>query len=347
MNFVVGDVYMVAFFKLELSPMSNDLVSIIVLAHNSKNHIQNCLRSISQQDYGNFELVIVDNASIDGTKQLLAGLNIERPKTVKVILNSSNLGYNSGNKVGIDNAKGDYIAIVNPDVNLEKSWLSNIMITMKNKPNVVASSGKLLNSNGDVQTTGGLLDIYGAVRQRKLNEVHLEKNFFYLSGAAFVFKRFVLDEIRFDPNLFMYYDDVDFAWQARLLDYEINYCENAQASHDVGHSFSGISPFKFYHTAKNRLYICIKNYSTNRIFRRIFKIIFLLFLDSMFYSYKRASPKYIAMFIKAIFWNMFNLNKLRKERSEIQKIRTITDKELEKFMCNKSIEFEMRNTLFS
>ncbi len=317
-----------------------DLVSIIVLSYNSSNFIKKCLDSITNQDYDNFEIIIVDNNSTDETKKILANLQLTPPS--KIILNSANLGYNLGNKVGIDNANGNFIAIVNPDVKLEKSWLKNIMNIMKKNQQAVSVSGRFFNSNGEIRSTGGIMDIFGAVKQRNLDEVK-SKRFFYNPGGAFVFRRSVLSKINLDPNLFMYYDDVDFAWQARLLNYKIEFCENADAVHFEGHSLSTISPSKFYYIAKNRIYVCTKNYSLNRILRRIFQITFLVFLDSIYYSVTLRSPRYFLAGIKAWLWNLKNFKKLRIERKKIQKQRNISDSELERFMYNKSIEYEKKS----
>jgi len=318
---------------------SDNIVSIIVLTYNSKNFMKICLEGIVNQEYDNFELIIVDNNSTDGTKQKLSEIKLTKAIPTRIILNSENLGYNLGNKTGIENSKGDFIALINPDVQLDKFWLKNMIDFLKKNPQMILASGRILNSKGDIESTGGILDIYGAVRQRKLEEVN-SKNFFYNTGSAVIFHRSALSKISLDPNLFMYYDDVDFAWQARLLNYKLGYCDNAQAIHHQGHSMPGLPPTKFYYIAKNRIYVCTKNYSFNRIIRRIFQITFLVFLDSIYYSITLKSPKYFLIGIKAWLWNVKNIQKLRIERKKIQKQRNVSDSELESFMYKKSIERE-------
>jgi len=320
--------------------IGKNLVSIIVLTYNSADHILNCIRSILNQDYQNYEIIIVDNASNDETKKVLFELKIEHPKNIKIILNSKNLGYNLGNLTGIENSKGDFIAIVNPDTILDKSWLSNIISMMKRNSKVVSVSGTLLNTNGTIQSSGGLMDIYGAVEQRK-SFYENDNEFFYNPGSSFIFKKNILSMIHFDPNLFTYYDDVDFSWQTRLLGYKIAYCKEAKATHQEGHSQSGLPPSKFYYIAKNRIYVCSKNYSLNRILRRVFKIIFLVGLDSIYYSYKFKSLRYFWNGMKAILWNFSIIRNLNKERNKIQKNRIVSDDHIEKLMLKKSIEFNI------
>ncbi len=316
----------------------SELVSIIVVTYNNKLNISKYLESISNLDYANFELIIVDNCSTDGTRQFLAESKILDTLTNKIILNSSNFGYNLGNMEGIRNSKGDIIAIINPDIILEKEWLRNIVNYLNEDSRRVIVSGRLLNSDKTIQTTGGLLDIYGAVSQRKQNE---KQGFFYHTGAAFVFRKKILEKINLDPNLFMYYDDVDLAWQARLLGYRIDYCNNASAIHGNDTSQKKIPISKFYNIAKNRMYVCSKNYSLNRRIRRMTKIFFFIFADSIYYSSKFKSPKYFFAFLRATAWNISNFKRIKHERDKIQRIRKVSDEEIEKSMVKKSIELEV------
>lgn len=316
----------------------SELVSIIVVTYNNKLNISKCIQSISNLDYDNFELIIVDNCSTDDTRQVLAENKIENSVKSKIILNSSNLGYNLGNMEGIKNSKGDTIAIINPDVILEKNWLRNIVNYLNKDSRRVIVCGKLLNSDKTIQTTGGLLDIYGAVSERKLN---VKQEFFYHSGAAFVFRKKILETINLDPNLFMYYDDVDLAWQTRLIGYGVDYCNNASAIHNKKNTQTKLPILKFYNIAKNRMYICSKNYSFNRRIKRMTKIFFIIFADSIYYSTKFKSPKYFFGFVKAIAWNIRNFRKIKHERDKIQSIRKVSDDEIEEFMIKKSIELEV------
>jgi len=318
--------------------MLNDLISIIVLTHNSKDHIQNCVTSIFEQNYDNFELIIVDNYSNDETIDILKSLESEYSKKVKIILNSSNLGYNLGNKIGFDSTHGNYVVIINPDIILDTFWLSNIMIYFHQNPKFELVCGILKNKKNEIISTGGLMDIYGAVRQRKDTEQDLE--FFYPQGSAFVFRKSLLDKLTLDPNLFMYYDDVDFAWQLRLLNLKIGFCKESFAIHDEGHSNSEMTLSKFFLISKNRIYVCRKNYSSKILFKRLYKILFLVFLDSIYYSYKNKSVSYFFTFFKSLFWNVSRGKSLRIQRKILQKNRLVNDAEIEKFMMKNSIERE-------
>ena len=79
-----------------------NLVSIVVLTYNSEKNIEKCIKNILNSEYKNFELIIVDNNSSDGTRNILSELKLKN-KNIKIILNSTNLGYNQGNLIGIQN----------------------------------------------------------------------------------------------------------------------------------------------------------------------------------------------------------------------------------------------------
>jgi len=314
----------------------SELVSVVVLTHNSKNFVKSCIDSIFNQEYVNVELILVDNFSTDGTKQFLADLKTDKIRSMKILLNSSNLGYNLGNLEGIKNSNGKYVVIVNPDVILKKSWITNMIKFLDKNSKSVLVGGVLQNENNSIQSTGGLMDIYGATHQRKSSE----KDFFYSPGAACIFRKSILSKINFDPNLFMYYDDVDISWQLRLLGYKIDFCPDAIAYHKQ-EFYDVLSPSKFFHIAKNRIYVCSKNYSVNRLFRRVFKIIFLVGLDSIYYSYKFKSIRYFWTGLNAILWNFSIISNMNKERNKIQKNRIVSDDYIEKLMLKKSIEFNI------
>lgn len=317
--------------------MSNS-VSIIILTYNSTNFLDSCLESIFSLDFEDFELIIVDNASSDDTQKQLSKIIPPDNINLKIILNSKNLGYGLGNKVGIDNSKGDFIAIINPDVVLEKSWLKNIIKIIKQDSKIFSVHGKILDSQNNVSSLGGILDIYGAVTQKTSSN---STPFFYTPGTAFLFRRNIYSLLEIDPNFFMYYDDVDLSWQAIMYGYKVRYCEDALSVHLEGNTFSQITLTKFYCISKNRIYMCMKNYSLNRIIKRIFQIHLLIFLDSVYYSIKHKSSKYLIIGIKAWFWNLKHFKELIKQRKKIHAKRILSDKEIESYMLKESIEFKL------
>ena len=103
------------------------LVSIIIVNYNAGELLLNCIKSILDSDYKNLEIIIVDNISTDNSHKKCK----EKFQQIKLIENSKNLGYCDGNNVGIKNAKGEYIVIMNPDTIVKSNWLNELFNAYK------------------------------------------------------------------------------------------------------------------------------------------------------------------------------------------------------------------------
>ena len=97
-------------------------VSIIILNYNAGNLLLHCVESVLQTNYENYEIIIVDNASTDNSQNECK----EKFTTIQLIQNQKNLGYCEGNNIGIKNAKGEFIVILNPDTTVEPCWLNEL-----------------------------------------------------------------------------------------------------------------------------------------------------------------------------------------------------------------------------
>ena len=102
---------------------NDPLVSIIILNYNAGNLLLKCIESLLQTNYNNFEIIIVDNASKDDSIKKCE----EKFQDVQIIKNKENLGYCEGNNVGIRNAKGEFVVILNPDTNVDNNWLKEFV----------------------------------------------------------------------------------------------------------------------------------------------------------------------------------------------------------------------------
>ena len=106
-----------------MDKVSHQLVSIIILNYNADQLLLDCVESIMKTNYDNFEIIVVDNASVDGSHKKCK----EKFEKIRLIENEKNLGYCGGNNVGIQDAKGDFIVILNPDTTVEPDWLSELV----------------------------------------------------------------------------------------------------------------------------------------------------------------------------------------------------------------------------
>lgn len=128
--------------------MAKRKVSVIVITYNSKDDLKECLRSLDGQDYSEMEIVVVNDASTDGTKELLEDFMRTAGSDITVVTNSTNLGVAGARNAGIRHAKGDVIAFTDSDCIADHDWVSEIVRSYESN-NVAAVGGKILDARVD------------------------------------------------------------------------------------------------------------------------------------------------------------------------------------------------------
>jgi len=226
-----------------------DSVTVHVLTFNHAKYIERCVQSVLDQRYGNVELIVSDNASQDGTPDVVA----EHFPSVKLIRNKSNLGYSRGHNEIISKTRSTFFLALNPDVVLEKGFVERCVQFMGRYPRVGTIAGKLLSISDDdfVQYKSplkGVIDSAGIYFQS--NQRHFDRGagqldvgqfdevgyVFGATGAAAFYRRSMLDDIKlggeyFDEDFFAYREDVDLAWRAQLFGWDTLYIPSAYAYH--------------------------------------------------------------------------------------------------------------------
>ncbi len=200
---------------LDKSIMENTpQISIIVLTYNNLDYTKACINSIVEWTaYPNYELIIVDNASSDGTPEYLKRFASLHPQT-KVIVNSQNLGFAVGNNVGLKNAKGDYFVLLNNDTIVSRGWLSRIMAHFY-KNSSLGVVGAVTNSIGnEAMVQVSYTSLQGFVREatdrlfkHAFEQIKSESS---LAMFAFAFSRQVLEKVGYiseDYGRGMFEDD--------------------------------------------------------------------------------------------------------------------------------------------
>lgn len=163
-------------------------------------------------------------------------------------------------------------------------------------------------------------------------------HFFFVDGSAFLIRTDFFKKNPFDPNLFLYYEDVDLCWRIRMLKYDLLFVPEAVSHHDTGHKNKEMTLKKFFHIVKNRLYICQKNFSQKNLFLYIPTIILLLFLNSVYYDFKFKTISYTFEFIKALFSNIRQIKSITSQRKNGFHTNLLTNSEFNLLLVTKSIE---------
>jgi len=239
-------------------------VSVIVVNWNGRHHLELCLPALLAQTYPNFEIIVVDNGSTD---ESVAFVQAYFPR-VRVISLTQNLGFASGNNIGIRASSADYVATVNNDTKVDPNWLTALVETAESNSNVGMCAAKLLfwdrpeliNSAGICLDRAGIAwDRLGGQPDGKPQPTPVP--IFGASAGAALYRRAMLDQIGlFDEDFFAYLEDVDLAWRARLAGWDCVYVDTAVILHH--HSATAIegSPFKNRLLGRNKIWTILKNY---------------------------------------------------------------------------------------
>jgi GT2 family glycosyltransferase len=255
---------------------SNDLVSVTLFTYNSGRFIKRCLDSVLEQKYRNLEVVVIDNASTDGTVDILE----QFAGSCRIYYNDENLGFAAAQNQAIALSNGDWVLTLNPDVLLLPNFIQALVDAGSVDPKVGSVCGKLLTIRASfdlpdkqlVDSTG----IYFTPMLRHLDRGSQEVdnghylNFEYVFGAtaaAALYRRGMIDDICiqsefFDPDFFVYREDADVAWRAQLMGWRCLYTPMARGYH-VRNVLPGnrraLPPEINMHSVKNRFLMRIKN----------------------------------------------------------------------------------------
>jgi len=239
------------------------LITTVILNWNGKEYLQSCIRSVKEQTYPNLEIILIDNASTDGSIEMVKSIFHD----LQVIVNPKNLGYGGGNNQGIRAARGKYIFILNNDTELEEECMKQLWQSIEMDQRIGATTPKiLLYDQRDTLDAAGLT-IYpdglsiGRGRLENHEKYSQREEVFFGSGCASLFRKEMLEEIGlFDEDFFAYAEDTDLGWRARLAGWKAFYVPEAIVYHHHSKKFGTYSPLKAFLVERNRIWVAWKNF---------------------------------------------------------------------------------------
>lgn len=246
-------------------------VFCIVLNWNGKHYLKKCLDSITGNSYKNIVIVVVDNASTDGSQEFVK----KNYPQIELIVNKENLGWTGGNNKGVRYAlknKADCIFVINNDTEIEKNCIRELLKVLYSNESIGIVGPKIYLSEQNGKRTKKISFAGGKFTPNRFFGVHIginkiDKGQFskvqrteFITGAAILIKSEVFKKIGvFDRRFFIYYEEADFCLRAKKRGYDILFCPSAH----VYHMFSGTvelnSPFQNYFTTRNHYLFVEKN----------------------------------------------------------------------------------------
>lgn len=263
-----------------------DFVSVTLVTYNSGRFIKRCLETVLSCTYLAKEIIVIDNASTDGT----IGILEQFTDRCKIVFNDENIGFAAAQNQAIRMSRGEYILALNPDVLLMPGFIMNLVQTAKQDPRAGTVCGKLLalSAHFEIPDTP-LIDstgIYFTPTLRHLDRGSQEVDeghytepeyVFGATAAAALYRRRMIDDISidgefFDEDFFVYREDADVAWRAQLMGWRCLYTPYA-----LGYHVRTVTPGNRralpavinMHSVKNRFLMRIKN-MTPGLYKRNF-----------------------------------------------------------------------------
>ena len=221
-----------------------------------------CLDSILSQDFSDFELIVVDNASVDGTVDFIRA----HYPSVRIVANHQNRGYAGGCNDGYLVSEGEYILMLNSDTILFSTCLSELDRAISSYPLCGMYAPKILYPDGTINAAGSEASLSGSAWERGKGEKDSESynipcEVFGPHGAAALFSREVMVKTGgFDEDFFLFVEETDLAYRARLAGYSCRYVPGAIIYHYHGGTMERRSEPALYYLHRNAIWYVIKDF---------------------------------------------------------------------------------------
>lgn len=246
-------------------------VSVVVLNHNGKQHLDPCFTSLLALDYpkDKLELILVDNASTDGSVKHMK----TRFPGVRIIENSRNLGFGQANNVGAKRARNEYVAFLNNDTRVDQDWLRQLVQPFLRSKDAACSGSRILSWDGKViDFDGGLMNFHGFAFQDNYGLGYYEDDggerpAIFVCGASMLVDREVFIDVGgFDEDFDYFFEDSEFCLRLWALGYEVIFVPKAITYHRHGATTKRFPTEKRIRLfERNALYTVIKEYEEENL----------------------------------------------------------------------------------
>lgn len=310
------------------SNRNNFRVSVIVPNYNGAKYLNDCLKSLRDQDVRSFEVIVIDDASSDGGFE---SARQEFPEdaslpSFKYCKREENGGFCKSVNDGIKKAQAEYIILLNNDTVAEPDFVRNMYKAIKRDNRLFSVSAKMvslwdknvLDDTGDLYCALGWA--FAPAKDKTIEQYSQKCRIFSACGGAAIYRRSVFEEIGlFDENHFAYLEDVDIGYRAKLHGY-INAYEPSAIVYHAGSATSGSrhNDFKVELTAKNNLYLIYKNMPLWQLIINGGPILAGIAVKGVFFAKKKMLPAYIRGLKKG--WALIGSEEGRKKRVDFEKI---------------------------
>lgn len=237
------------------------LVTVVITTTNGLRWLPNCIEALRQQTYKDFEMVVINNASTDGSAEWL-----QQQPDVCTFHNTSNLGFAGAMNRGIRESQSPFVVILNDDTQVLPDWLHELVSVAQSDPHIGSCASLMMFAHDPsmVQSAGINMD-RAAIAWDRLGGQPVGKaleacDIFGASGGAALYRREMLNQIGlYDERFFIYLEDVDLSWRAQCAGWRCCYVPTAKVIHFTSATTGEGSPFKMKLLGRNKVWLVAKN----------------------------------------------------------------------------------------
>ena len=296
--------------------------SVIVINWNGRQYLQACLDALAAQRDVAFETIVVDNASTDGSLELLR----EQFPAVRVVALPRNLGFAGGNNAGARQALGDHLVFLNNDTVVQPGWLAALRRMVDAPPGFALTTSRVvyMHDHAVIDSAGDGMLQWGAAFKRfhgtRASEAERAGEVFGVCGAACLVTKAAFDELGgFDEDFFVSHEDVDLSYRARLLGHRCGYAADAVVWHHGSVTLGRTSAFAVFHGQRNLEWVYLKNSPLSILLRSMpGHLLYTAAAAGYFARLGRLGP-----FLRAKFAAVAGVPRVLRQRALVQRTRRV------------------------
>ena len=308
-------------------------ISIIILNWNGKKFLKDCLDSLQIQTFREFETILLENGSSDGSAEYLR----QAYSWVRLVALPENNGFAGGNNRGLKECSGEFIVTLNNDTKVEPGFLSALVVAAEADPRIGMVAAKMLNfyETGRIDSVGVKIISNGmgqniGVGEHDHGQHDSPVDVFGSCAGAALYRREMLDEVGFfDSSFFAYYEDLDLAWRGRLAGWRAVTAPNAVVYHVHSATSGKMSPFTVYQVQRNKWFVLLKNWPASLLVKH-FPLIVAFDLAALLLAVLRGRG-FAA--IRARLDVLKSMPRLFSERRRVQETRKLSPAEIERLFA--------------
>ncbi|MCK9291197.1 MAG: glycosyltransferase family 2 protein [Bacteroidales bacterium] len=295
------------------SPTQYPLVSIITVNYNQAEVTCALLESLHHISYPNFEVIVIDNASAEDDPSIIK----KRYPNIVFVQNPINYGFAAGNNFGLMRAKGEYVLLINNDIEVPPDFLEPLVSKLQNDPDIGAVSPKIkfYYQPDTIQYAGYTPMNYLTMRnfaigykERDTGQYNTDRETYYAHGAAMLVPMKVVLEIGLMSYIFfLYYEEADWCERIKKAGYKIFYVHNSTVLHKESVTTGKLSTLKIYYLNRNRIVFMRRNVHGSVFYKSLLYQLLVAIPKNAFTYLIKGKTRLFYTYYQAIGWHLSHL----------------------------------------